>query len=309
MIMDSKLQAAFRWHLQNMPRFRHGFGEGLADAPRAVFALAMARRDIAAGIARHPAPAKPFPAFGTADESGYRWTENPEAAGLRLVGRVEADCGGRNGIWDKRESSGWYADEYQDGLCFGLVYQLPGRKGESRFVAGYAFSESDGVCIDLSRVYTEPAAWFEPVHKSATGFTMGGYWTWQDNPREMDAARDAAFSADSMARIAAESEREYRIAWRAGVTWSALGEDIAHDRRELLDILAERRAAKGTADYPALCKALKREVSRLLDNIQNMRERRQGLQDGDASGLEFWNGDARLAAAFNEGAGEPVLPC
>lgn len=56
--MDSKLKAAFRWHLQNMPRYRHGFGEGLDVAPRAVFALAMARRDVAAGITRYPAPVK-----------------------------------------------------------------------------------------------------------------------------------------------------------------------------------------------------------------------------------------------------------
>lgn len=210
--MDSKLKAAFRWHLQNMPRHRHGFGEGLADAPRAVFALAMARRDLAAGIARYPAPVKPFPAFGAPDDSGRRWTEKPEAAGLRLVGRVMADCGGRNGIWDSRETSGWYADECQDNLCYGLAYQLPGRNGESRFVAGYAFSEDCGVTLDLSRIYAEPAAWFEPVRKSATGYAMGGYWTWQDNPREMDAARDAAYSADSMAKAAAEAEREYRIA-------------------------------------------------------------------------------------------------
>lgn len=307
--MDSKLKAAFRWHLQNFPRYRHGFGEGLADAPRAVFALAMARRDVADGKDRYPAPVKPFPAFGAVGESGYRWAENPEAAGLRLVGRVTADCCGRKGVWDDRESSGWYADERQDNLGYGLVYQLPGRNGQSRFVAGYAFSDDCGATLDLSRIYAEPAAWFEPVRKSATGYTMGGYWNYQDNPCEMDAARDAAYSADSMAKAAAEQEREYQTAWRAGAEWSDLGEDIAHDRRELLDMLAERRAVKGTANYPALCKALKREVSRLLDNIQNMRERRQGLQDGDASGLEFWNGDARLAAAFNDGAGESVLPC
>lgn len=295
--MESNLKAAFRWHRQN--NIRNG----------AAYALAAARIDVANGRQRYPAPVKPFPAFGAADDSGYRWTQDPKSAGLRLVGRVEADCGGRRGVWDRRESSGWYADECQDNLCFGLVYQLPGRKGESRFVAGYAFRDDEGVTLDLSRVYAEPAAWFEPVRKSATGYVMGGYWTWQDDPRAMDAACDAAFSADSMARIAAESEREYQTAWRAGANWADLGEDIAHDRQELLDILAERRAVKGTANYPALCKALRREVSRLLDNIQNMRERRRGLMEGDARGLEFWNGDARLAAAFNDGAGESVLPC
>ena len=306
--MDSKLRAAFRWHLQNarpMNRYLGYFPAGR----HAKFALAAARADVAAGIARYPAPVKPFPAFGAPDDSGHRWTEKPEAAGLRLVGRVEADCGGRNGIWDSRESSGWYADEDMRNLCYGRVYQLPGRNGESRFVAGYAFSEDCGVTLDLRRIYAEPAAWFEPVRKSATGYPMGGYWNYQDNPRETDAARDAARAADSMAKAEAEAEREYQTAWRAGAEWSDLGKDIASDRRELLDILAERRAVKGTADYPALCKALRREVSCRLDNIQNMRERRQGLQDGDASSLQFWPGDKRLAAAFNDGAGESVLPC
>ena len=309
MIMDLKLKTAFRWHMQNMPRYRHGFGEGLADAPRAVFALAMARRDVAAGKSRYPAPVKPFPAFGAVGESGYRRAENPENAGLRLVGRVEADCGGRNGIWDSRESSGWYADERQGNLCYGLVYQLPGRNGQSRFVAGYAFTEDCGVTLDLSRVYAEPAAFWEPVRKSAAGYTMGGYWNYQDNPREMDAARDAARAADSMAQAAAESEREYQSAWRAGTEWAEATAETAGIRQEIRGILRERRALKGTQGYPALCKVIAARVRDLLNDMTKCRNRRAELASGEHGELYFWPGDARLAETFNEGAGEKVLPC
>ena len=253
MIMDSKLKAAFSWHLQHPRRF----------------------------IGAH---------------------------GLRLVGRVEADCGGRNGIWAKCESSGWYADECMDNLCFGLVYQLPGRNGESRFVAGYAFTEDCGVTLDLSRVYAEPAAFLEPVRKSATGYTMGGYWTWQDNPREMDAARDAAFAADSMAKPAAESEREYQTAWRAGAEWSDETADIAAVREEIRDILQDRRQLRGTAGYPALCGAITARVRDLLADLQERRNQRDELAQGERKHLIFWPGDKCLAAAFNDGAGEQVLP-
>lgn len=276
--MDSKLKAAFRWHRQN--NIRNG----------AAYALAAARIDVANGRERYPAPLKPFPAFGAPNDSGHRWTENPEAAGLRLVGRVEADCGGRNGIWDKRESSGWYADECQYNLCFGLVYQLPGRKGESRFVAGYAFSRACGVALDLNRVYVEPR-----------GFGYASAF-------EIDAARDAAFSADSMARIAAESEREYQTAWRAGVKYADEISEIDAVRAEIRDILQERRQLRGTAGYPALCGAITARVRDLLADLQERRNRRDELVQGEWKHLIFWPGDKRLAAAFNDGAGETVLP-
>lgn len=283
MIMDSKLKAAFRFHLQRSPSY--------PAASRSALALQLARLDVANGINRYPAPVRPNPAFGAADESGNRWTEKPEAAGLRLVGRVEADCGGRNGIWDKRESSGWYADEFQYNLCYGLVYQLPGRNGESRFIAGYAFRDDCGVMLDLSRIYAAP---------------RGDHYA---DPQESLWASDAAYSADYMAKHAAESEREYKTAWRAGAEWSDETADIATVRQEIRGILQERRALRGTSGYPALCGAITAQVRNLLADMQERRNRRDELAQGDWNHLIFCPGDKRLAAAFNDGAGESVLPC
>ena len=306
--MDSKLKKAFRWHLQHPRRFIGAHGLQCPVGTHAIDAIMRARADVAAGKNRYPAPVKPFPAFGAQNDSGYRRSEKPEAAGLRLVGRVEADCGGRNGIWDDHDSSGWYADDRQDNLGYGLVYQLPGRNGQSRFVAGYAFSDDCGVTLDLSRVYAEPAAFPEPARKSATGYTMGGHWTWQDNPREMDAARDAAFAADSMAQAAAISEREYQTAWRAGAEWGDETADIAAVREEIRDILQDLRQLRCTSGYPALCKVIAARVRDLLADMQERRNRRDELARGERKHLIFWPGDKCLAAAFNDGAGEQVLP-
>lgn len=293
MITD-ELKAAFRWHLQNMPRYRHGFGEGLADAPRTVFALAMARRDVAAGITRYPAPIKPWPAFGAEHDGGKRCATESDGFGLRFVGRVMADCGGRNGIWDNRDSSGWYTSPYgeSDMLCHGVVYQLPGRNGESRFVAGYQFTDCDGgPTLDLSRIYAEPR-----------GFGYASAF-------ETDAARDAAHAADSMAKAAAEAEREYQAAWQAGSRYSAESCDLKAIRQEVWGILAERRALKGTTGYPALCKATAARVRDLLDDMAERRDKMRELANGMFGDLAFHTGDKNLAAAFNEGAGESVLPC
>lgn len=304
-----ELKTAFRWHLQNMPRHRHGFGDGLADAPRAVFALAMARRDVAAGIKRYPAPVKPFPAFGAPHDgtTATRWSERPESNGLRLVGRVMPECG-RSGIWDDSERCGWYADESQDNVAFGLVYQLPGRNGQARFVAGYAMRDDCGVSVDLGRIFAEPAAFWEPVRKSATGYVMGGYWNYSDNPRDMDSAHDAARAADGMARCAAESERDYQTAWSAGQLWADHGDDIAATRAELLAILKERRAAKSHAGFPALCDAIRARVADLLADITRRRAERAELAEGDYRNLTFWNGDAALRAAFCDGADITTFP-
>lgn len=295
--MSTDLQTAFRFHLQNMPRYRHGFGEGLADAPRTVFALAMARRDVAAGINRYPAPVKgnAMRAGYDADKPGSVYVENPERYGLRLVGRVVADC--RRDVWDKRGNSGWYDNPYGEsfkggsGLIYGLVYQLPAHKGQSRFVAAYQNGANDsGALIDFGTIYA-----------SGTGGTWG-------SAQDDDDARDAARAADSMAQRAAETEREYRTAWAAGARYSDESGDLQSIRQEIIGILAERRALKGTTGYPALCKAITARVRDLLGDMSERRKIMRNLADGEHSPLIFWPGDKRLAEAFNDGAGEQVLP-
>lgn len=288
--MDSKLVAAFKFHMRDSvarPRFWHALGQkGLAGLGKgiAIESLARARRDVAEGKNRYP---NPYPKLG----HGKGW--KPESDGLRYVGRVvpDARC---HSIWDSRGNSGWYADldGYYGNLCFGVVYQLPGRNGESRFVAGYDWSDFDGgPTLDMSRVFVESRSDWRG--RAAT---------------DCDAARDAARAADSMAQHAAEEEREYRTAWLAGSLWNDAAESIAAARKESLAILAERRKVKGTEGFPVLCNFIRQKVSDLVQSIAESRAEQLKLAEGEYRDLHFWNGEQRLRDAFCEGAGLDKFP-
>jgi hypothetical protein len=152
------LQNAFRYHMRLFMASRsmtcNGYTAKLwrdLDAPHggmAKRAIAAARNDVAAKKLRYPGPIRPRHRISETD-------------GLRSVGRVIPD-NTRGNIWDSRGDTGWHVNPYGDvfkdgwGLCFGVVYQLPGRNGQSRFVAGYDFGGCDGgPTIETSRIYTE----------------------------------------------------------------------------------------------------------------------------------------------------------
>lgn len=289
--MQDNLKTAFRFHFHNArPAFYHAQGYNGRNAwPEkakgiAVECMRRARADIEQGKSRY---------FGSCTQRAHKDSngmvylgDKPENFGLRLVGRVQADTP-RGDIWDKRESSGWYADCYQNETCFGLVYQLPARDGQARFVAAYGFSFGEHVPVfDFSRIFTEDARAY-------------GYET---SAQDFDAARDAARHADSLASAAAEEEREYSTAWRAGQRWADEQEAIRDARQEALAILRERRAVKGQPGFPALCKAIRAQVESLLETIQEARTKAAKLASGDAEELYFWQGDKRLQGAFCEGA-------
>lgn len=310
--MENTLQAAFNYHRRNLLSARVGKRPAfqaqlqrdldLRMGGAAARAIAEARRDVAAGteryIGRH-AWQKPYPAATwQPDSAGLAYVDHPENAGLRLVGRVSPDF--RRGPFNGNPAEGWVTDPYGitcrdgTGLCCGVVYQLPARKGCARFVAGYQFGggDDDGAMLDLSRVYTS---------LSARGDDC--------SPVDHEDARDAACAADSMAQKAAEDEREYQTAWAAGSQWAQEQEAIREARQEALAILAERRAVKGESAYPALCKAIRSQVQSLLRTIAKSRAEAAKLASGDVEGLGFWNGDARLHAVFCEAAGLESFPC
>ena len=322
--MTPELKAAFRWHMQNPTKdWQESFeGNRVWQFPvgeHAKSALRKARKDVGAGKRRYPAPLKPCPAVSWQDDKRQlAYVENPANAGLRYVGRVEADTP-RGNVWDNRETSGWYTDPYGDtfrdgtGLCYGVVYQLPARDGMARFVAGYQFGGVDGgPILDLGTIYEEPAAWWEPIRQEAHG-TYGGYWNYQDNPLDMDAARDAASAADSMAQRAAEEEREYQTAWAAGSCYADESNDLQTIRAEVRGILQERRAAMHNpavtdSGYFALCDAIRKRVADLLDDMHERRRVMRELASGDHDSLFFYPGDKRLQEAFCEGAGLDKFP-
>lgn len=305
---ESPLAKAFRFHrAAGLNKYR-GF------AVCAAVAITKARADVAAGKARYPsdgrhaAPFKglPYPAVSWSDETpGLAHVSDPDAAGLRFVGAVETESR-RGDCWQRTEGAGgWYTDPHGDvfrdgsGLCYGVVYQLPGRAGAARFVAGYVYGGTDGgPSLDLATIYTESDC-------RAFGYVTG--------PRELDAARDAAGAADSMAQRAAEAEREYQTAWQAGRLWAERGEEIEAAKAAASALLSERKAAraKGLGEgFPALCAAIRGQVSSLVADIAKAREERAALLSGEAAGFElYWfTGEEHLQAAFCEAAGIDAFP-
>lgn len=262
--MSELLLNAFRFHFRNATA---GYvNANCAKIGAAKWAIARARDDVAAGKTRYPrdhvaavtwqAEPKAHDAIGTwanpfpRKSERLAFVQDIDGAGLRHVGNVEADCGGRNGFWSRRDSCGWYTDNAGDvfkdgtGLCWGVVYQLPARDGKARFVAGYIFG---GCSDDL------PAIDFGTIYESESG--RGDYY---NSVQDHDDARDAARAADSMAQRAAEAEREYQAAWQAGSQFAERAETIAAERKAALALLAERRraatAGKGEA-FQAICGA------------------------------------------------------
>lgn len=141
---------------------------------------------------------------------------------------------------------GWYTDSFHDGLCRGIIAQLPARKGECVYMAGFACTDSDTIFIDPSG-------------------------TWSD---EIGAANEA----DRMAERYAEDERkgeakdsaENQIAELRTDNASCL-EDIHSLRAELLRV---RQCGHALADL-----TIRERIADLVATIRKNRKRISGLED------------------------------
>lgn len=231
--------------------------------------------------------AKPYAPCGSPDSKGRRFVELTRC-GLRFVGRVEPDGSFWRGNKWARGETGYYCDDMGAGfgLAFGLVAQLPGRKGVSRFIAGFGFSESSdeseqGV-FDLADILEES--------------THSDYVS----PRDNDAAISAASTADSMAEHAAEQERDYQRAWRIGSDARDARDLLLSLRSDFYALNAERREArKGSAAFPVICKTIEGKLRDLAEAIQEARATMESCMEG--RGENFWNDrDAAQREAFEE---------
>lgn len=195
-----------------------------AQTPAAV-ALAEARAIVAAGRYEFgPRFAAGFGSNRPASDGGL-FVENPEAAGLRYVGTAEELSSPYS-----RTPRGYYLDPDGHGeTVSGVVYQMAGRNGRARFVAGYADPWNG-----------EPGAgpaclWFGEVFESdpRAGADLG---------RGEGAKAEAARAADSHAERMAEMEREYQETYRAG---QEAREKASEARAEGVAWVAAVRALRG----------------------------------------------------------------
>ena len=192
--------------------------------------------------------------------------------------------------------TGWYTNPFGEafkdgsGLCHGVVARLAG-VGPARFVAGYRMGEHDD--------------------DNAGTFAMRGLYvaTSSDESDIEQAGQDAARAADKLASMAAEHEAEYQAAWQAGQEYIQEEEIIATARAAARAILAERRElirASGSggvfgSGWPAVCDAIRAQVTAHCNTIRTARERRAELAAGDDPTLYFWARSERMQAAFIDG--------
>lgn len=293
--MKTELLNAYRYHRKN---YR---SNGTAVFYLATRALELARADVAAGKVRYPSEHFESACKSTV-EPGVRYVTRPDFFGLRFVGNVEAEA--RRNVWAKGDDSGWFTDPHGDvfkdgtGLCRGVVYQLPGRDGTARFVAGYEFGGTDGgPTIDFGTIFEGEAE------------------SYNEYPTELDAAKDAARMADEHARVAAEREHEYQTAWAAGNLYAQEVESIESATAESRAILAELRTMRkapiaGPTDN--LCNAIRRHLAALRGTIEAARVQRDALAAGDYSDGHTWLGfstrDESHRAAFCDAAGLDAFP-
>lgn len=257
----------------------------------AVEAIKLARADVDMGKERHASSSAGYgPAFEMRGAKAMRWIEKPSTCGLRFVGYAHDLA--------TLKHTGWFVDNDQNETVKGVVFQLPSRNGKAIFVSGYedwnnGSADSNGpVCLD-----------FDDIEESDE--PAGGNYS--DDVQNYEAARDAARYADQLAEWIAENEREYQAAWHAGSRFADLGHQIANERKEALELLAERRAARDDGKaFPAICATIRQRVAKLLDDIAGARKQRSKLMQGDyvSDWLPGWNShDKRLVDAFNESTG------
>lgn len=213
-------------------------GRERKDMGRAARSLVLARADVAAGTSRYtPAGSNYGPKFEALGESHMRWMENPEAAGLRLVGFADE-------LSRHIDHTGWFTDrDFQDETARGIVYRLPARNGDSVFVYGYADPCNDGpacLCFDITGDKLEAACW-----------------------------------ADGIAELMAEQESEYQEAWRAGRSYEEAEESIGVVRRATLTLIKEIKAlCPSPKTYPKTHATLRGAVTSALAEIRTLREQR-----------------------------------
>lgn len=197
--------------------------------------------------------------------------------GLRWVENVNlglrfvgfADKLGARGINHK----GWYTDEngYSGEVLRGIVYRLPARHGKTLFVCGYADPYNDNAaCLETVSVETEI---------------------------------DAAHRADHIAQHEAEKQKVWNAAFHAGSRYSDIREEISNARNSAIELIKAIRQHRGQSVETVICQTLRQHVASWLRDIAKLKKERTEIIN-DYS----WHWCKDLVPAFNDGAGEMVIP-
>lgn len=255
-MVNQALQDAYRYWRQTYPRVW------------ATIAFKEAIKDVVEGRKRYPhSPGykyggnwQPLDSMKPRQSRAYYCDEWPE--GWRLVGRadeVERNAGYSRSI----DHTGWYTrDDGDNGNTIaGYVLRLP----HGRLIPGYRASGWDGVTL----------------------YPLDQY----------DDLMECARAADHYAERVAEDERDYNRAWDAGQEAGDADERAKELRREVIQVCSDLRTARreighGSEALTRLCGVAREKVADLLEQLQELRQKRDQLRD---------DVPARLMGAFNEG--------
>lgn len=213
----------------------------------AYIALRMARAT-SAGVTCYPR--KIYPAAGKPfGRDHLRWLAYDEP-GFRIVGFADEIA--------NLDNSGWYNDEFGESITRGVVFQLSGRNGESRFLEGIATGSitkrgfvADGYAFNCRDIWHEKT----------------------DSPRHSDECEDAARAADATAERYAELEREYSEVSGARCEFLDRVENEKQMRGKILALAKEKRGLPD-ATRAEICG----RIRHYYREIQESRKRREDLE-------------------------------
>lgn len=241
----------------------------------ATAAVVAAKRDVATGKERF----NMIPGLGDTGERGGRWSDEPEAMGLRFVGW--SDELAERGV----THSGWFLDaEMQDEVARGCVYATPSRRGVPTYIEAVRIGSTDR----QGRNWTDQVAGALLFPKASHKGTPGGY---NHDASDDVGARSAAYGADREAQIYGEAESDYQARYRDGQRLAESLERAAELRASARASLAEVRGLVVAA--PALCARLRDSIAADLETAREIYRK----------ALDAWSDDD----AFTEGAGFPSL--
>jgi len=214
-----------------------------------------------------PDHGKPFEAWG---ERAVVWCEDPGALGLRLVGFADEIARPNYAhMRGRRRRAGWFcsADNITGELARGVVYRLPAKRGEERFLYGVADPNNDAAAVLSLGVV------------SGRSVDPGVF----DGPSYNEGARDAAYLADGMAENYAESKIDNAAAWDMGRDQAEAAHEAQTLRASLRGLLAEIREAGSNEGRPHICETLRLAARRLYSEMHEARQRRDALaSEGEA---------------------------
>lgn len=209
--------------------------------------------------ARYPAGV----AINPRNDKRQAWVERPADVGLRFVGWSD------NLAVRAVDHTGWFlSDDGCGDVARGCVFQLPGRKGQARFVAAYRQGSNDRAgWSDMSGVEGSALVAFDEVFaESASDSYVADY----------PAVREAALRADRMAEIVAERERDYQAVWQKGNEAREAIDDARTFRANAVRLLGEVRGKLAT-DMPETCKTIRRTIARHLESAREEYAKAQRL--------------------------------